>query len=124
MLTVSKEFRFEAAHHLPNHDGKCKRPHGHSYRVVVHCCGPVQMAGPKQGMVVDYADIAAAVEPILRALDHRNINEILPFVTTAENLALYLVERLQPKLPSLAAVDVHETASTRVRARVNSCGST
>ncbi|NES98612.1 MAG: 6-carboxytetrahydropterin synthase QueD, partial [Desertifilum sp. SIO1I2] len=28
---IYKEFRFEAAHHLPHHDGKCRRLHGHSW---------------------------------------------------------------------------------------------
>lgn len=28
---LTKLFRFEAAHHLPGHRGKCARPRGHSY---------------------------------------------------------------------------------------------
>jgi 6-pyruvoyltetrahydropterin/6-carboxytetrahydropterin synthase len=36
---LAKEFRFEAAHQLPYHDGKCARLHGHSWHGVVYVAG-------------------------------------------------------------------------------------
>ena len=30
---VSKEFTFDAAHHLFNYEGKCKSLHGHTFRL-------------------------------------------------------------------------------------------
>ena len=41
---ITKTFRFESAHHLPGHSGKCARPHGHSYRLEVAVRGPIRHA--------------------------------------------------------------------------------
>ncbi len=69
---IGKEFRFEAAHKLPNHDGKCARLHGHSWRGVVYVASEVLVkSGPKQGMVLDYSEIKGYVKPLLEEyLDH------------------------------------------------------
>jgi 6-pyruvoyltetrahydropterin/6-carboxytetrahydropterin synthase len=114
MHTVSKDFAFEAAHQLsaellgPTH--KCCRPHGHSYRVRVYCSAQTL---DSRGFVIDYAEISAAVDPLIARLDHRNLNDVLPFHTTAENLAEWLFNNLTGTLPSLCRVDVFETAKTR-----------
>ena len=113
MWTVTKEFSFEAAHSLPHlpESHKCHRTHGHSYRVVVVCKGDLI---PDFSWVVDYADIAAATQPIIDSLDHRNINDILGMHTTAENLAYWFYRKLMKELPSLHAIHVMETANTNV----------
>lgn len=114
---IAKEFRFEAAHSLPHlPDGhKCRRPHGHSYRVVVVCRGPLD----DRGFVLDYAEIAAAWKPLHDMLDHRDLNEVFAMnsagATTAENLAAFIYTRLACKLPTLYQIEVHETATTAVR---------
>lgn len=114
---VAKEFRFEAAHSLPHlPDGhKCRRPHGHSYRVVVVCRGPLD----DRGFVLDYAEIAEAWKPLHDMLDHRDLNEVFAAnragATTAENLAAFIYPRLACKLPTLHQIEVYETASTVVR---------
>ncbi len=111
--TVSKTFSFEAAHSLPHlpEGHKCRNLHGHSYVIEVFCQGPLD----QRGFVVDYADISAAVDPIIKRLDHQNLNDILPFSTTAENLAAWLWPYVFNVLPSLVRIDVHETAKTCVR---------
>lgn len=111
--TVSKRFTFEAAHSLPHlpEGHKCRNLHGHSYVIEVFCEGPLD----QRGFVIDYADISAAVNPIVAKLDHQNLNEILPFATTAENLAAWLWPYIFNVLPSLVRIDVHETAKTCVR---------
>lgn len=38
-VLVSKEFTFDAAHHLHAYDGKCKNLHGHTYKVVFGISG-------------------------------------------------------------------------------------
>lgn len=114
-----KEFRFEAAHRLTKvpEGHQCARLHGHSYVVRMHCAGRLD---PGRDWVIDYADIAAAARPVIDELDHRNLNDILPGETTAENLAWWLLERLRPKLPPLEAVEVFETPGTCVRVEVES----
>lgn len=109
MLTVTKEFRFEAAHSLPHlPDGhKCKRLHGHSYRFRVEVTGEVD----DRGMVLDYAEIGAAVDPIVARLDHQNLNELFTFYTTAENLVIWLAKEIP--LP-VSRIVLFETATTSV----------
>jgi len=120
--TVCKQFRFEAAHHLPNHAGKCRRPHGHSYRVEVLARGVVKGATGEsdEGMVLDFAALSHCWEPLHNMLDHRDLNAVLSFPTTAENLAGWLLEQLHESCPPVYAVRVWETASAYAEAMVAS----
>jgi len=61
-ITVTKEFRFEAAHRLMYHPGACKNIHGHSYKVVVSVTGN---PSPVTGVVVDFSFLSAAVKDVL-----------------------------------------------------------
>ena len=109
--TVSKRFSFEAAHSLPHLPAghKCRELHGHSYVVEIHCSGPLDA----RGFVIDFAEISAVVKPLIDRLDHRNLNDVLPVPSTAENLAAWIMNELTPHLPTLSRVDVFETARTR-----------
>jgi len=114
MTTVAKTFWLECAHRLPNvpEGHKCARLHGHSIRVEVAVTGALD---PMLGWVVDYADIAAAWQPIHDALDHRYLNDVPGLDnSTSEILALWLLERLAVSLPGVASVTVHETCTARV----------
>jgi 6-pyruvoyltetrahydropterin/6-carboxytetrahydropterin synthase len=116
-FTVSKQFSFEAAHSLPHlpEGHKCRNIHGHSYVVEVFCTGPLDA----RGFVVDYAEISAAMKPIVEQLDHRNLNDVLPCLTTAENVGQWIMVQLDQsgKLPTgiVSRVDVYETARTCVK---------
>ena len=48
-VIVRRRFEFEAAHELPNHPGKCKNLHGHSYKLFVTVERPVDAAGDEPG---------------------------------------------------------------------------
>ncbi len=112
-MELFREFTFEAAHLLPNvpEGHKCRRLHGHSYRVVVHVEGPVD---PHSGMVMDFAELAAAVRPIVDGeLDHRYLNDVPGLENpTSEVLARWLWQRLLPALPGLARIVVRETCTS------------
>lgn len=111
-MEIWKEFTFEAAHLLPNlPDGhKCKRLHGHSYRVRVYVGGEPDA---KLGWIVDFAEIAEACEPVRRRLDHYYLNEIEGLENpTSEVLVVWIWERLKPSLPSLRRVEVSETCTS------------
>jgi 6-pyruvoyltetrahydropterin/6-carboxytetrahydropterin synthase len=113
MMELSRTFGFEAAHHLPHapEGHKCRRLHGHSFRVTVHVAGDVV---PVAGWVMDFADITAAWQPVHDALDHRCLNEVPGLENpTSELLAMWIWERLSGALPGLAAVEVAETCSSR-----------
>jgi len=92
--TIRKTFRFEAAHHLPAHDGKCRRVHGHSWVGVIEVRdSQVHANGPKAGMVVDYGDLSDLVDPLVEQfLDHHDLN-MTTGLTGARRFATY---RLRP----------------------------
>jgi 6-pyruvoyltetrahydropterin/6-carboxytetrahydropterin synthase len=114
-MELFKEFTFEAAHRLPRvpSEHKCSRLHGHSYRLVVHVSGDVD---PDSGMVMDFADIKAAVKPLVDGtLDHYYLNDVEGLENpTSENLARWLWERLVGDLPQLSAIEVRETCTSGV----------
>ena len=110
-MKITKAFTFEAAHYLPNvpADHQCHRVHGHSYRVELTLEGPVD---PKTGFVVDFFDVKTAFSPLLRQLDHFCLNDVGGLENpTAENIAVWIWQRVKPVLPLLAGVVVFETAS-------------
>jgi 6-pyruvoyltetrahydropterin/6-carboxytetrahydropterin synthase len=116
--TLSKTFRFEAAHHLPAHDGKCRRVHGHSWVGVIEVQGDtLHTSGPKAGMVVDFYDLNAAVEPIVEAyLDHHDLNIMTDLENpTSEAIARWLFNRLVVTVPQLSAVTIRETCTSECR---------
>ncbi|MCC6874662.1 MAG: 6-carboxytetrahydropterin synthase QueD [Sandaracinaceae bacterium] len=111
-VEIYKEFRFEAAHRLPNVPAthKCARLHGHSFRVRVVVKGDV---GETTGWVIDFDDIRVAFEPILARLDHYYLNEIEGLENpTSERLAEWIWIRLAPRLPGLARLEVMETCTS------------
>lgn len=111
-MDISKTFRIEAAHWLPQVPAghKCARLHGHSFVVDVHVRGPLD---PKFGWVMDFADIKAAFAPLFEQLDHNCLNEVADLDNpTSENLARWIWARLKPALPLLARVVVHETCTS------------
>ncbi len=108
-MKIVQAFRFEAAHLLPNvpPTHRCHNMHGHSYRVELKLDGPVDA---HTGFVADFFDLEAAFKPYLDKLDHHCLNEIAGLENpTAENIAVWIWERVKPALPLLASVTVYET---------------
>jgi 6-pyruvoyltetrahydropterin/6-carboxytetrahydropterin synthase len=111
-MEIFKEFGFEAAHRLPNvpEGHKCARLHGHSFRVEVHVRGRLD---ERLGWVMDFADLKAAVKPVIDRLDHYYLNEIEGLENpTSEVLARWLWARLRPSLPGLSRIVVRETCTS------------
>ena len=114
-MEIFKSFTLESAHRLPNVPAghKCARVHGHSFRVEIHVRGPLQ---PEPGWVMDFADVKDAFEPLFRQLDHHYLNDVPGLENpTSEHLARWIWQRLQPMLPQLSAVVVHETCTSGAR---------
>jgi 6-pyruvoyltetrahydropterin/6-carboxytetrahydropterin synthase len=112
-MELRKTFQFEAAHLLPHlpETHKCRRLHGHSFRVDVAVAGECD---PELGWLMDYAEIAAAFHPIWQQLDHRYLNEIPGLENpTSEKVAAWIWELLKPKLPLLTEVTVAETCQSQ-----------
>lgn len=115
-MTICKTFDFDAAHYLPHvPDGhKCKRLHGHTYRVDIICEGEPDV----RGMVCDYAEIAEAWASIHATVDHRLLNELDGMENpTTEILAADFLRTLRLALPFCVAVRVWESSTTWCEAR-------
>lgn len=111
MYRITKAWSFAAAHHLPSlPDGhKCRRVHGHNYRVTLTL---ESMRLDAHGMVVDYGDLAPFGNIIASLLDHRDLNGVLTN-PTAEVLAAWLYEQALTLWPGLVTeCTVSETDGT------------
>ncbi|XP_006026717.2 6-pyruvoyl tetrahydrobiopterin synthase [Alligator sinensis] len=95
--------------------GKCNNPngHGHNYKVVVTVRGEID---PVSGMVINLTDLKEHMqEAIMKPLDHKNLDKDVEYfadvVSTTENVAVFIWENLQKRLPpgTLYKVKVYET---------------
>jgi 6-pyruvoyltetrahydropterin/6-carboxytetrahydropterin synthase len=115
---ITKKFDFEAAHWIPAfpEGHKCRRMHGHSFKVEVKLRGALD---PELGILMDFADIKSVVKPYIEYLDHDCLNDLgerdgIPHLQnpTSENICLWLYQELSPKLPMLYSVVVCETCTS------------
>jgi len=134
-VRVTKRFTFEMAHALRCHDGQCANIHGHSYVLDITISGAPAVAPghPKDGMVIDFADLKRMVKPIVDRYDHAlflhereqgsvDLSNALfgraiftSYQPTCENILLAIVEELEPKMPAevkLCAARLQETATS------------
>jgi len=116
MWIISKKFRFEAAHKLPHHDGKCQRLHGHSFvgKVFIKS-DSLKSEGSQTGMVLDYGIIKEYLEPMLdKHLDHHYLNESTGLENpTSEELARWIFNYLKKDgLEGLYSVEIYETCTS------------
>lgn len=115
-MKVSREFRFEASHILPRHEGKCSRLHGHSWRVRVTIYGWLNR---ENGFVLDFARLKAIVQPLIDRLDHRHLNNFVVY-PSSENISIHLAHAIRARFAYLypafrysrLLVEVSETANT------------
>ncbi|WP_071394246.1 6-carboxytetrahydropterin synthase QueD [Bacillus tuaregi] len=125
-VLVSKEFTFDAAHHLHNYDGKCKNLHGHTYKVIFGLSGYVD----ERGIMIDFGDMKEIWKNEIEIfLDHRYVNETLPPMnTTAENMVVWIYEKMAEAIqkeertqkynsPRVEFVRLYETPTSYAEAR-------
>ena len=139
MHTATKEFRFEAAHCLDGHKGKCKNLHGHNYVVYVTLSDRISTGLNDMDMVMDFYDLNTLAKPLFDKFDHaflynttckdsfeKEIRDVcvahdrkiveLPIRFTAENMAEYfyneLIEMLNNENCFVDSVKVYETATS------------
>lgn len=130
VVTISKEVEFDTGHRVPGHEAKCRHPHGHRYRVVVHCSGPiVELPGaPDEGMLVDFGALKSMMTELVHdPLDHAFLCHLddplldvllkagpecgfdrivaFPYVPTAENIARWVWASLEQ--PIVAQFGTH-----------------
>ena len=129
----------DTGHRVPNHKSKCRHMHGHRYRFEAEIEGDVvQDSGvSEEGMLMDFSDVSSILTEhvhdvidhafvvyegdekarsacVLMGEDHRTV--VVPFIPTAENLAKWAFEQVEPHIKSsygnalrLVAMHVRET---------------
>lgn len=105
MYTVIKHLEISAAHSLSlTYESKCSNLHGHNWIVTVYCRAKEL---DENGMVTDFSHIKQNIQG---QLDHKNLNEVLPFNPTAENIARWICEQI----PACYKVEVQESEGNMV----------
>tara|TARA_B100001964_G_C13917845_1_gene458847 strand:- start:11 stop:466 length:456 start_codon:yes stop_codon:yes gene_type:complete len=119
MLKLTKTIEWDMGHRIPNHQGKCKFPHGHRYRLEVTILGKIStLKGASfEGMIVDFSDFKKIIrQKIHTPLDHRfmiyeqdkllkdlfsdglkkELNLLfVPFIPTSENIVSWCYSQLK-----------------------------
>ena len=112
-IELIKEFKFEAAHFLPNtpEGHKCRRMHGHSFRFKVHLKGNVD---PHTGWLMDFGDLKKVIQGLIdEKLDHYLLNEIEGLDNpTSENIVIWLWDKIKPKFNQLEKITFYETCTS------------
>lgn len=111
MYRIAKQFQFSASHQLfLPYDSPCNRLHGHNYRVDLLIRSLILN---DQSMVIDYNNMKPFQEYIDRILDHKHLNDIFQYDTTAENIAIHLYRVAKSLWSDLGiSVRVSETEKT------------
>lgn len=109
MYTIRKTIEVSGSHSLTlGHESPCERLHGHNWMITVECQAKTL---DDDGMVVDFSLIKAAVKD---RLDHRHLNDVVPFNPTAENLAKWIVDNV-PHCVSATVEETRGNSATYVR---------
>lgn len=100
MYYVRKRLEVSAAHRLDlSYESKCSSLHGHNWIITVECRARELNA---DGMVADFTGIK---NMIMGMLDHKVINDVVPFNPTAENIARWVVD----SIPTCYRCEVQES---------------
>lgn len=100
MYYVKKTIEISAAHQLElDYESKCRQLHGHNWMITVWCRAKELN---ENGMVTDFTEVKRLLK---KTLDHKVLNDILPFNPTAENIARWVTEQV----PNCYRAEVEES---------------
>ncbi len=118
MVTITRQITFDSGHRLMHHNSQCSNLHGHTYRAALTVSGAVKGSTSEsdEGMVLDFAEVKAALAQVITPLDHAFVADerdveiidlvkrngwklvIMPTAPTAENLAMHIFNEAQKHL--------------------------
>ena len=118
MYQLFVEEHFDAAHYLPNYQGKCERLHGHRFKVVARF-EAIQL--DQTGLACDFAQLKQHLREVLARFDHTCLNDVSPLdkiAPSSENIAATIYGALQMRFAEspvkLVNVEVWESPTTGV----------
>jgi 6-pyruvoyltetrahydropterin/6-carboxytetrahydropterin synthase len=88
---------FAAAHQLTMVGEKCENLHGHNWKIEVVATGEKL---DQAGILVDFGVIKKQVAQIMSMLDHKYLNDLMPFQNnqpSSENIACFVAQQLQKR---------------------------
>lgn len=130
MYALKTETAFDSAHFLTDYYGKCENLHGHRWKVVAYIeQESLQTEGTMKDMVIDFGEFKRAVRGLAEQFDHTFLLEegslsqatidcleaegfsmkVLPYRTTAENLARHFCELLMDLGFPVSQIEMYET---------------
>lgn len=114
IVQVTKDFSFDSAHFLRDYEGDCSNLHGHTYLLSVTLEGSVD----KRGILLDFKELKEIVNKyIVKRLDHKCINHVLPFNPTAENMVCWIYDTLAEKVDNermwVRKIELYETPTSK-----------
>lgn len=106
-------YHFDAAHHLPEYDGKCREKHGHRWELDVIIEGRID---DQTGFVLDFKIVKDKVNArVIEKLDHKDLNDLISN-PTAENICDYIWTLLDGHVHfKLIEIRLRETPECEVR---------
>lgn len=101
MYILTIEDHFASAHQLRGYRGKCENIHGHNWKVVLNVQGERLN---EIGLLIDFNDLKSILKKITNYLDHKNLNEVEPFITvnpSSENIAEFIALEAQKEITEI-----------------------
>lgn len=136
MFKLKSEIQFDMAHYLSGYKGKCANIHGHRYKLIATLkADKLHEEGQIRGMVEDFGEFKKALKIIADMFDHKLIMEdneegreilsklkeisnfeilLLPFRTTAEEMARYIYNKLKEMNFPIYEVELFETPTNSI----------
>ena len=118
--TIARSYKIAMGHRLPNHKGKCRNYHGHTWTIWIYLLrkdAPLvdDADASDHAMVSDFGDADAIIKPVLAEYDHsmllRSDDPLIPALfkegsklalislsPTSEAFGAVLLGRLEPLL--------------------------
>jgi 6-pyruvoyltetrahydropterin/6-carboxytetrahydropterin synthase len=100
-MELYTKHKFDAAHFLPGHEGKCANLHGHTWLVEVWITKQT-----KDAMIIDFS----IVKDIITQFDHKFVNDFIEN-PTAENIVRYFLNEFKKIGLNEVRIRVWETDS-------------